>query len=148
MELELAIALTCDPTGCQVRLLDGGETSVRYSNAMQDRIKVRPGDLVVVDNAAQPAVVAWRWWHGRVERMEGGMAVISREGREGRAEEPVPVPGWLAGRLAAGDTVFYSHGEGGVLDVVRDGSPSDPERVRTDGFPEILATYARMNDAG
>ncbi len=155
MELELAIAVTCEPAGCQVRHLGGGETSVRYGTAVQDRIKIRPGDLVVLDSAAHPPAVVWRWWHGRVERMEGGTAVIShkvgapRPGDPERTEEAVSVPDWLAGSFTAGDTVYFTHGgqEGGIVDLARNGSPLHPERVCTDAFPEILATYARLQDA-
>ncbi len=157
MELELAIAVTCEPAGCQVRYLEGGETSlVRYGASVQDRIKIRPGDLVAVDSTAQPPAVVWRWWQGRVERTEGATAVVSRKVNAPRpgdpecAEQPMPVPAWLAGSVADGDTVYHSGHSGKerrIVDLARYGAPLHPERVRSEAFPGILATYACMQDA-
>lgn len=154
MELSLAIAMTCESTGCQVRDLDGGETStVRYAAPVQDRIMIRPGDLVVVNSAAQPGELVWRWWSGRVEGIEGDTVVVSRRVTRSnasdleRGEERLPLPVWLADSVAVGDMIFHTHTPAGIIDVARNGVPVHPEHIRSEGFAEIIATYARIADA-
>ena len=63
MELELGIVESCDGCGCRVRLLgQAGTLSVTYSAAVQDRIRIRQGDLVAVNLAASLPEIVWRWW--------------------------------------------------------------------------------------
>src|SRR5215213_1322307 len=78
MELSLAIAESCEPDSCTVRRLDGGRLTARYGEHVFNRIKIRPGDLVALDDGAEPPAVVWRWWHGTVESVEGDRATVSR----------------------------------------------------------------------
>src|SRR3712207_2422344 len=77
MELSLAVAEACGPTTCDIRLVTGGLLTARYGERVQDRIKVRPGDLVAVDGSVEPPAVVWRWWHGTIERLAGDRAAVS-----------------------------------------------------------------------
>ena len=150
MQLELAVAEICDAAVCHVRALDGTQVSARYAVPMQDKVKVRPGDLVVLNRGAEPPEVVYRWWHGTVERVEGERALVSRNvtqrhaGDRRRAMVEAAVPPELAGGLRAGDTVYFGGEEKRVLDVARGGVPAHPDRL-AGAFPAILDAYQRMS---
>ena len=116
IELTLAVARACRPDGCDVAPLGGGDVEVLtadYSDAVRDRIKVRPGDLVAVDPTG-PTVV-WRWWSGRVEAADGDgrTIVVSRNVNQASPEDPrrrsmeVEVPDDLAGTIGPGEEVWF-----------------------------------------
>jgi hypothetical protein len=151
MELSLAVAEACGPTTCEIRLVEGGgRQTACYGERVQDRIKVRPGDLVAVDRSVEPPAVVWRWWHGRIERLEGDRAAVSRNHNQPTPEHPrrataeLPVAPELVGRLETGDTVYFDR-EAGVLDVARSGVPAHPDRLAA-LLPSVAAAYER--DAG
>ncbi len=152
MDLELAVAESCGATSCRVRSLSGSVLDARYAALVQDRIKVRPGDLVAVNRAAQPPEVVWRWWHGRIERVEGDRAEVSRNhtqptmAHSRRRTEAMAVAPELAGHLRVGDTVFFGPEPVGVLDVAREGMPTHPERLRV-LLPEVVSAYHRVPPA-
>ena len=150
MQLELAVAETCDPTTCRVRALNGTRTTARYAAPVQDKVKVRPGDLVALNRGAEPPEVVWRWWHGTVERVEGERALVSRNvtqrqvGDPRRATMDAALPPELAGDVRAGDTVYFGGEEKRVLDVARGGVPAHPERL-AGAFPAIVDAYQRLS---
>ena len=150
MQLELAVAETCDPTTCRVRALNGTRTTARYAAPVQDKVKVRPGDLVALNREAEPPEVVWRWWHGTVERVEGERAVVSRNvtqrqpGDPQRATMEAALPPELAGQVQPGDTVYFGGEEKRVLDVARGGVPAHPGRL-AGAFPAIVDAYQRMS---
>lgn len=50
MDLTWAIALSCAAAGGRVQLLNGDTViETRYAQPVQDTIKIRPGQLVVID---------------------------------------------------------------------------------------------------
>jgi len=155
MQLELAVAAACEPTSCRVRLLDGQTVvEARYAKPVQDRVKVRPGDMVAIDQGAEPPEVVWRWWYGVVERVEGERAVLARNvtqrkpGDARRGSETAAVPPGLLGEVNVGDTVFFfGHDEPLIVDVARSGLPAQPDRIRAGGFRGISAAYERMRGA-
>src|SRR5438477_13154627 len=105
MDLELAIFEEGRPGSCRVRYVDTRDTAdVAYAAPMLNRIRIRQGDLMVVDRAANPAAVVWRWWHGTVERLHDGRAAVSRrhEGPGLRTDE-VDVAPELQSNLQPGD---------------------------------------------
>lgn len=127
MNLSLALALACDDGGCDIEALDGGQRRARWSDAVRDTIKVRPGDLVAVDADE----VVWRWWGGTVIAADGATATVERNvtqrepgaARTGRIE--VDVPDELD--LAAGMRVWF-------------GSVGDRKVVVAAGSPEAAVT--------
>ena len=149
MNLELAVAETCGPTSCTVRYVDtSASVQARYSARVQNRVKVRPGDLVAVDRGVAPPEIVWRWWHGTVERVEGGRAFVSRNitqqapGDPRRATVAVGLSEGLAGGVAPGDTVFFEgQDEKLAVAVARGGVPADPARLRVARFPQIVSAY-------
>ncbi len=147
MNLELAVAESCGPRTCRVRsVADGAEIEAAYAAPVQDRIKVRSGDLVAVNHGTHPPEVVWRWWHGRVERVLGDRAAVSRNHTQPTPEpsrrrtDELPLAPGLAGQLRAGDTVFFGGSEPRVLDIARDGMPANPDLLRA-SFPAIVAAY-------
>lgn len=148
MELELAVALACGPEGCHVRYIEGGASvEVAYADQVRDQIKVRPGDLVAVDRAPEPARLVWRWWHGRVEAVTGDEITVSRNVTQSGPDDPRRITADVAlgadwrDQVAPGDLVYYGGEPKAVLDVARAGKPSRPERLREEHFPAILAAY-------
>ena len=131
MELELALAESCDAGGCRVRVSGTGQLlDAAYGEKVRDRIRIRSGDLVAVDLAASPPAIVGRWWHGTVREVDDGGATIERAVTQRAAGDPstgtlqATVPGALRGQIAVGDTVFlFGHGgaEGAmVIDVAGD----------------------------
>lgn len=152
MQLELTIAIACGPASCRVRGVENGsEVEAAYAPAMQDRIKIRPGDLVVVDVAVQPPLTVWRSWLGTVKLVEPHRAVVALGRGDGRGQvvevalpreaQERPAPAVEAG---VGDEVFLTHKDGTheILDLARDGEPVDPARLREVLFPQVSALYA------
>ncbi|HEX7167660.1 MAG TPA: sigma-70 family RNA polymerase sigma factor [Acidimicrobiales bacterium] len=122
--LTFAVAKACDPTGCDVEAVaDGSTLRARYSDAVQDTIKVRPGDLVALDLSGDAPTVVWRWWHGTVVSIaaaagaEPSIASVERNVTQRSAGDPrtaamdVVVPPELAPDVAPGDVVYF-----GVVD--------------------------------
>lgn len=146
MQLEFGVARECRSDGCQVQRLDGSGTETRYAPPVQDRIKVRPGDLVAVDLDSEPPRIVWRWWHGTVEAVAGERAHVSRyvsqnsAGGPRRASRELVISENLIGQVRPGDTVYFN--DAGVIDVARNGLPANAGRLRAEQFPEVVAAYA------
>jgi hypothetical protein len=146
MQLELGIARECRPDGCRVQRMDGAAIDARYATPVQDKIKVRPGDLVALDLESQPPHIVWRWWQGTVEEVAGTRARVSRNVSQSapdaprRASRDLALSEALAGQVRQGDTVYF--GDDGVIDIARDGLPANPERLRAERFPGVIAAYA------
>lgn len=141
MQFELAIVITCDPDGCRVIPVDGDlSIKTRYSALVQDRVKIRPGQLVAVD--MEPAVpeVAWRWYRAQI--VEPGVHLVIVQERE-RQLTAARVPGLVTGD-SVGDEVWVTGMEGvwELHDRVVDGNPSDPSRLREKIFPRIASLLA------
>ncbi len=143
LELELAIVLSCTGAGCRVQIAESESVvDAVFSDAVRDTIRIRRGELVAVDRAADPPAIAWRWMRGRVDSVADGRATVTRLDAEDRAisEVPVAVGGIdrLSLRPAPGDTVFYTRAhEWEVASVATHGSPDDPGFVRREYFPVI-----------
>jgi len=123
---------------------------VRYGAAVQDRIKVRPGQLVAIDRAPQAPEVVWRWMTGTVEEVAGDRVAVTRSNAAGKPlARDDGERTWLGGldrparRPAPGDLVFFcTVDEPEVADIAREGVPSEPERLRAEYFPIIERAHA------
>jgi hypothetical protein len=151
MQLELGIARECRPDGCRVQRMDGTGLDARYAPPVQDKIKVRPGDLVVLDLEGEPPRIVWRWWQGTVEEIEGTRARVSRNVTQAepdaprRASHELAVSTVLARQVRLGDTVYFN--DDGVIDVARDGLPANPDVLCAERFPGVIAAYAGGGNA-
>lgn len=78
MNMDLAIAISCEWPACIVRKL-GTETPVgaKLSDLMVEHwIRVRSGDLLATDFECDPPQVIYRWWHATVVAIEDGDVTI------------------------------------------------------------------------
>jgi translation initiation factor IF-1 len=149
MQLELSIALTCGPESCRVRNVESGaEVEARYASAVQDRIKIRPGDLVVIDAGVEPPQAVWRCWVGTVKIVHHDRVVVAlgAPGHDRGQVVEAPMAPALRGRIQPGATVFVTHagGAASLLDVAPDGVPSAPAQLREALFPKVIAVYSAM----
>ncbi len=81
MNIQLAIAKTCSPDGCQVKLLsDGSSLEATYLARMKGRVFVHPGQLVALDRSSNPPVIVWRWHRMKVVAVQPGGARLDDRG--------------------------------------------------------------------
>jgi hypothetical protein len=136
MQLELATVISCDPHGCRVTPVAGGQTyETHYSALVQDRVKIRPGQLVAVD--LDPAVpeVAWRWYKAHI--IETGEQQIVVKERD-RYLTVVNAPQMeLAAEVSDLIWVTGMQGTWELHDRVVDGKPSDPAQLQEKVLPRI-----------
>jgi len=137
LNLELCIVLACDAEGCLVRPV--GETRTyhaAYSDRVRGVVRIRREQLVAVDRTGSPPEIAWRWWLGEVESVEGQTISVRR------ADMPpgscTVVATGTAAPPATGSMVFYGRaGEWELADTAVNGEPEHPESVRQREFPRI-----------
>lgn len=148
MNLELAIVQSCHDAGCRVRLV-GQETQLetRYAEAVLNRIRIRRGDLVVVDLAMDIPQLVWRWRRGEVlqpldEEPAPGHVLVGSHGCaiEARVTRPDL-------QYQPGDVVWSSgHVHGAeIVDRAQDGEPGNPDWIRRTYFTLIEEEYAAMD---
>ena len=143
MELSLAIAVSCDQDGADLeRLDDGARHRARWSDAVRDTIKVRPGDLVALDRDE----VVWRWWGATVTGFDDGVVTIERNVTQREEGDPrtvrldVDVPDDLD--VEVGDRVWFGR-DGDRAEVVAAGAPAavvDRMAPRLPAVSEILSS--------
>lgn len=79
MNLALAFVHSCGKSGCQVKLLDHDTLiDTRYTLQMQDQIRVRPGQLVIIDQQSQPVRTVFRLYRSKVVAIEDGQIYVER----------------------------------------------------------------------
>jgi hypothetical protein len=146
MNLTLAIVAEATPDGCHIETLDGRALFARYSRLVLNRIKIRPRQLVAVDEAPDGPQIVWRWFRGPVLLLADGYAVVDCRRFQPGFRYPMEiarVPEHLLDAVAVGEEAFYTHGEeGAIAAAVQDGRPADPGRIAADLFPAIEQVYA------
>ena len=142
LKLELAIAEICSPEGCQVNMIaDGRSLAARYSALVQDRIKIRPGQMVAVDLSPEYPEIVWRWYRTQVVEVTAeGVSVNDRGVRQLAAA-------WVAGLesdLPTGAEAWVSRLEDTweIHDRVLNGAPAHPDRLRDLVLPRIAAALS------
>lgn len=141
MELTWGIALSCATAGCRVRLLDGDQViETRYSQPVQDKIKIRPGQLVVIDQSVTPPETVWRLFHMEVMALTEDEVVLWDTARGG--EKGVRLPTLIDQPLAVGDAVWAGIEQ--VCDRVVDGKPAHPDQLLAALKPTIVAAYEHI----
>jgi hypothetical protein len=151
MNLTRAIVAEATPDGCHIETLDGRALFARYSHLVLNRIKIRPRQLVAVDQASDGPQIVWRWFRGPVAMLADGYAVVDHRPHQARYRLPlgiVLVPEHLSDAVTVGAEVFYTtHEHGAIAAVARDGRPADPGRIAADLFPAIEQVYAEEGGA-
>ncbi len=145
MNLQLAIAETCSPDGCQVKLLsDGRSLDATYLARMKGRVFVHPGQLVALDMASNPPVIVWRWHRVKVVAVLPGGARLDDRGLN--QVTGMIAPG-LALDLQPGQTVFVNGNQEGACEIhglLAGEDLSDPEQIERVILPRIAAILAAM----
>ena len=113
----------------------------RYSALVQDRVKIRPGQLVALDMEPLIPEVAWRWYRARVVQA-GEREVVVQERERQLSAALLPD---LETAHGVGDEIWVTGMDGGweLHDTVVDGKPSDPSRLREKIFPRIVQLLTR-----
>ncbi len=140
LNLTLAVAETCGPESCQVKMVDDGRSiTARYSALVLNRIKIYPGQLVAIDTDPAEPEVAWRWHRARVLKPTPEGATI--EDPRGHQYEAFQVPG-LETDLAAGDEVWFTGARGDQRPEIHakivNGQPEHAELVKAVMLPRIF----------
>lgn len=150
MNLHLAIAETCSPDGCQVKLLsDGRSLTATYLPRMKGRVFVHPGQLVALDMADDTPMIVWRWHRMKVMAVQTGGTRLDDRGVNQMTG--VIAPG-LALDLQPGQTVFVNGNQAGTCEIHRllNGDAqtgeqlSQPEQFEQVSLPRIVAILANM----
>lgn len=141
MDLAFAVIVSCEETGCFVHYVDAPREHVwvRYSNAVQDQIRLRRRQLVVVDRAVDPPQVVWRWIRAEVLEVRAGRAVVGAFGICDELGQRDPTL-----KLEKGDAVWVgSDGKEKLIqDTVQGDGPAHPAELAAATFPAIEAWYA------
>ena len=142
MNLLLGVTLSCDETGCQVKLVASGEVlTVNYSGLVQDRIRIQPHQLVAVRRGPTQTEIVWRWIRGRVQEVnDETIGFVDPLGKLGFA---VRVPD-LPLNLTDGDEIWFCSTDRDleVHDSIVSGGPAHPQRVLDYIAPIIERVYA------
>ncbi len=150
MNLQLAIAETCSPDGCKVKLLsDGRSLDATYLPRMKGRVFVHSGQLVALDMEPNPPMIVWRWHRMKVVSVQPGGARLDDRGVN--QVTGVIAPG-LALDLQPGQTVFVNGNQEGNCEIhgllVEDAQSgerlSQPEQFEQVILPRIAAILANM----
>ena len=115
MNLQLAIAETCSPDGCQVKLLsDGRSLNAPYLARMKGRVIVHPGQLVALNTDMAVPEITWRWHRLQVIEVRPGGALLDDRGLH--QVTGMIAPG-LALDLKPGQTVFTNGNQEGACEI-------------------------------
>lgn len=143
MNLALAFVHSCGKSGCQVKLL-GDDTLIdtRYTLQMQDKIRVRPGQLVIVDQQSQPVRTVFRLYRSKVVAIEAGQIYVERN-FVGWLDKVQPryaatIAEGLSLNLKVGDEVW---GRDIIFGEVEAGQPKDPEGLLNTVAPLVREIY-------
>lgn len=127
MDLHLAIAQSCCGTACLVHLFDSGKPIDAHCSEpmIEHGIVVRPGQLVAVDQAAQPPQVVYRWPTIETERRPDGAILLE----EGKPVDPVRLRAEYWPQIRA------------MYDRFERANQSDPKQVVCEGYDRVAERY-------
>jgi hypothetical protein len=115
LDLQLAIAETCSPDGCQVKLLsDGRSLNAPYLARMKGRVIVHPGQLVALNMDMAVPEITWRWHRLKVIEVRPDGVLLDDRGLHQVTGTIVP---GLALDLKPGQTVFTNGIQEGACEI-------------------------------
>jgi hypothetical protein len=141
MNLELALVISCTNKGCLVRTVNGDElVETCYSALVQDRIKIKPDQLVAIDKSVDPPEIMWRWVSAIVDRIEDERILVS-DGKCTLISHAIVHA--LNLDLEPDDDVWVCNvgHDFEVHDNIVRGKPEHPERLLAYIEPTIISTY-------
>jgi len=148
LKLQLAIAETCSPDGCQVKLLsDGRSLNAPYLARMKGRVIVYPGQLVALNMDLAEPEISWRWHRLMVVEVRPGGALLDDRGLRQVTATSVPE---LTLDLKPGQTVFTNGNQDGACEIhglLLGDQLAQPEQFEQVILPRIRAILASMPPA-
>ncbi len=145
MNLQLGIAETCSPDGCQVKLLsDGRRLNASYLARMRGRVIVHPGQLVALNMDLVVPEITWRWHRLTVIEVQPGGALLDDRGQQQLTGAVAP---GLALELEPGQTVFTNGNQEGACEIhglLLGDQLAQPEQFEQVILPRIVAILAAM----
>jgi hypothetical protein len=145
LNLQLGIAETCSPDGCQVKLFsDGRSLSASYLERMKGRVFLHPGQLVALDMQTGEPVITWRWHRMKVLEVLPGGAKLDDHGAN--QVTGIVAPG-LKMDLQPGQVVFTNGNQEGNCEIhgLLEGEHlAAPEQFEAVILPRIEAILAKM----
>ena len=143
MKLALAKVMSCGAAGCQVRLIeDDTLLDTRYSLQVQDQIKIRPEQLVVIDRIPTPAQIVFRPFLSQVIKVQGDQLTVEllrdeRDRGKGQYVQASLAEG-VDIDLKVGDEVY---GQSIILGQAINGRPTHPAQLLATLAPIIRKIY-------
>ena len=143
MKLKLAIVRSCNDVGCTVAPLDNDSPiEVNYSRLVQNRIKIRPGQMVALNIEGNPPEIVWRWIRAAVIDLKPDVIVI--DDKQGHPAQ-VNLVNELPLTLSEVDEV-WACGTGSNFEIhamIVDGKPTKPNRLLKYITPIIEEIYRK-----
>ena len=144
MNLALAKVLSAGIAGCEVQLIETGEVlETRYSLQMQDYIKVRPEQLVVIDRQATPARTLFRCYLCQVTAINGDaitVELLRSDGDRGQGRQiEATIAEGLDLTLNVGDDVY---GYSTIFGRAINGRPAEPQQLLAAVSPAFEKIYS------
>lgn len=141
MKLELAIVLSCTKTGCCVApLKSNSQIEVRYSALVQDRIMIRPAQMVALNTDSSPPEIVWRWLRAAVIELTSDVVVVDdMQGHPAKVSRVSDLPLTLTV-----DDEVWTCGTGSdfeIHDIIVAGKPTHPNRLLNYITPIIEEIY-------
>ena len=129
MNLKLAIVKSCSETGCRVITLDSNSPlNVNYSKLVQDRIKIRPGQMVALNTETNPPEIVWRWIRTAVFELTADVIVVDdMQGHPAQVSRVNELPLILSENDEVWACSTGSNFE--VHDIIMDEKPTKPNRL-------------------
>jgi hypothetical protein len=141
MNLELAVTISCNDTGCQAQLVSSGDVlTTCYSTLVKDRIWIKAKQLVTIDTSPPLPEIVWRWVRAIVlEVNDESVGIDDCMGKTEFASRVAILPL----NLSIGDEVWFCNTdqELEIHDLIIDGKPSQPDRLLEYITPIIERVY-------
>jgi hypothetical protein len=145
LNFQLAIAESCSPDGCQVKLFsDGRSLNAPYLARMKGRVIVYPGQLVALNMDLAVPEITWRWHRLQVIEARPGGALLDDRGL--RQLTGTLAPG-LTLDLQPGQVVFTNGNQESACEIhalLLGEQLAQPEQFSQVILPRIEAILANM----
>jgi hypothetical protein len=142
MNLELAVTASCTDMGCRVKLIESGEVvETKYSDLVQDRIRIEPKQLVALDTSLHVPEIVWRWVRAKV--VEVNVSSVGIKGVSGKVDFASRVAK-LSLKMSIGDEVWFCKTDRDleVHDLIVEEKPAHPDQIIEYIRPIIERVYS------
>ncbi|MEM7132863.1 MAG: RNA polymerase sigma factor [Chloroflexota bacterium] len=143
MNLALAKVVSCRTDGCLVRLLETDElVDTHYSAKIQDKIKIRPEQVVVIHKSPTSSQTLYRLFLAQVTEIRNNqltVEILRDEGDRGKGRyHQAKIADGLELALNVGDDVY---GYNTIFDRSTNGRPDNPGQLLATVSPKVKKIY-------